>query len=78
MECMNTHPKKIIRGIFGWLERLENSHVGNLESRCWIHVSEAVDEEAVNEETTDVEADMSFSFNKTLAIWICQFLLGLI
>jgi hypothetical protein len=24
-----------------------------------------------------VEADMSFSFNKTLAIWICQFLLGL-
>jgi hypothetical protein len=25
-----------------------------------------------------VEANMSFSFNKTLAIWIYQFLLGLI
>jgi hypothetical protein len=50
---------------------------------CWIHVSkaadeEAADEEAADEETADVEADMSFSFNKILAIWICQFLLGLI
>jgi hypothetical protein len=45
---------------------------------CWIHVSKAADEEAADEETADVEADMSFSFNKTLAIWICQFLLGLI
>ena len=50
---------------------------------CWNHVSEAVDEEAVDEdvadeETADVEAVMSLSFNKTLVIWICQFLLGLI
>jgi hypothetical protein len=29
-------------------------------------------------ESADVEVNMSFSFNKTLAIWICQFLLGLI
>ena len=55
---------------------------------CWIHVSEAVDEEAADkeaadEETVDVESAnvevvMSFSFNKILAIWISQFLLGLI
>ena len=47
-----------------------------------LDVSEAADEEAADKETIDVEsanveADMSFSFNKTLAIWICQFLLGL-
>jgi hypothetical protein len=29
-------------------------------------------------ESADVEAVMSLSFNKTLVIWICQFLLGLI
>jgi len=56
--------------------------------KCWIHVSETVDEEAADKEaadeetadveSADVEAVMSFSFNKTLAIWISQFLLGLI
>ena len=54
--------------------------------KCWIYVSEAVDEEAADievadEETADVEfveAVISFSLNKTLAIWISQILLGLI
>jgi hypothetical protein len=49
-------------------------HVSGDKSKrfCWINVSEAADVESA-----DMEANMSFSFNKTLVIWICQFLLGL-
>ena len=55
-------------------------HVSGDKSKCfcWINVSEADDEEAADVESADMKANMSFSFKKTLVIWICQFLLGLI
>ena len=60
--------------------------IWRVEYSYWIYVSETVDEEVADkevadEETTDVEfveAVISFSLNKTLAIWISQILLGLI
>jgi len=71
-------------GVYGLWHQMARDDSWVLIWFCWIHVSEeAADKEAADEETadvesTDVEAVMSFSFNKTLAIWISQFLLGLI